>query len=171
MTLARFSRALEALLQGDLEYDGEPLAEGAGFVDALTDLLQVASPPVVLQGNRPLGQVSRQPAWVIEVGPVREGSIADGVGSALTVSGYEQGFIARVFLVLVWTENDEELAAEQRKSLPDLVVPLMLHNPCLGGVLGARVVGWEPDRGALHPQQVWRAELEIDLVISRDEVP
>jgi hypothetical protein len=146
----------------------ELVTTDATFVAAVTALLGVA----VLNGiktNRPLEDIpaGMWPCWVTELGNGTAASISNDGGFIQTLGLSQQTFKNELYLILVWKEKDRELAADARAELPVLLTQLFLRNPQPGGVDGATVIGFEPDRAINHPNQVWRAMIEADMTFMR----
>ena len=76
-------------------------------------------------------------------------------------------FTSTLELALVWKENDRAMARDQRTRLPTLVAQLLMRNPRPGGV-DAWLESWSPDRGGLHPVQVWRATVRGEYITPRE---
>ena len=158
MTPAAFDDSVRALLAG------EPV-----FTLAVTALLGV-SMVNLLESNMPVAQIpaGQFPAWVVEQG---DGAMApitnDGGGGGLVIGMSEQQFSSTLELALVWKENDRAMARDQRTRLPTLVAQLLMRNPRRGGV-DAWLESWSPDRGGLHPVQVWRATVRGEYITPRE---
>lgn len=146
MSAQAFTDGMRALLGSD-----------ATLAAAVTTL--IGAQPIVLRGNQPLGQIpaGQFPCWFVDQGPGRAAPISEHGDTFITIGSSEQQFESDVLVALVWKENDRERAADQRAQLPALLTQLMLRNPQPGGIVGAWLSDWTPDRAALHPTQLWTA--------------
>lgn len=157
MTAASFDAAVRALLTGD-----------ATFASQVGTLLGGATVGV-LESNLPIESIpsSMFPAWVVEQG---DGLLApivnDGGGGGLVIGLSEQQFSSTLEIALVWKEQDRATARNQRTALPTLVARLLMRNPKPGGA-DAWLESWVPDRGGLHPVQVWRATVRGEYITTR----
>lgn len=157
MSARAFSDGVTAALTGD-----------AAFASAITALL---GQPVtrVIDGNVPLANLPADhvPCFVVEQGDGRSASISQDNDDGIVIGLGEQQFASDLYVSMVWTQQDREIAAQQRKDLPQLFAQLMLRNPQPGGIAFASLGEWEPDRGIHHPLQVWRASLTGEYSIPR----
>lgn len=146
MSAADFADGMQTLLTGD-----------ATFVAGVQGVL--GTMPTVLRGNPPFQQIpaGQWPCWVIEQGDGNAHAVSEAGGSFLTIGTREAQFQSDLMLALVWKNDNREAAAAQRAQLPALLARLLLRNPQPGGVLGAWLQEWKPDRAALHPAQLWTA--------------
>lgn len=155
--LADFRAGLIALLTTD-----------ATFKAAVNTLLgQTVSS--ALKSNIPLSEVPSglYPCWVVELGDGTAASISNNDQAVQTIGLSQQTFTNDLELALVWIEQDRDKAADARAELPVLLTQLMLRNPMPGGIDGATLTAFQPDRGGNHPVQVWRATISGDLTIIR----
>ena len=152
-----FRTAIAALLIGD-----------ATFSAAVNALLgQTVS--TVLNSNMPTTEIpsGMYPCWVVELGDGQSASISNNETVAQTIGLSQQTFTNDLYVVLVWGEQDREKAAQARATLPVLLTQLLLRNPMPGGIDGAAVTAFQPDRGTNHPMQIWRATISGDLTFTR----
>lgn len=144
------------------------LANDATFTAAVAAALG-QSVTTVLRANTPIEQIpsGQFPCWVIEQSEGRAQSISEDGDDSMTIGGYSQSFESDLALALVWKQQDREAAADARADLPALVAQLFMRNPQPGAIVGAWLESWEPDRGALHPTQIWVANIRGQYVINR----
>ena len=139
------------------------------FIAALAELLGLPIQRIV-KSNVPLGNLPTDslPCWVLEQGEGMAASINNnGDDEGLVIGLSQQQFVSELHCSLIWSEQDREVAGEQRSDLPTLMTQLMLRNPMPGGIPFAQLREWEPDRGVNHPLQVWRATLRGEYAIPR----
>lgn len=155
--LLDFRNAVAALLTGD-----------ATFSAAVNTLLG-QTVATVLNTNMPLGEIPSglYPCWVIELGDGAAAAISNNDTAIQTIGLAQQTFVNDLYLALVWGEQDRDKAADARATLPVLLTQLLLRNPMPGGIDGATVTAFQPDRGGNHPVQIWRATVSGDLTFAR----
>lgn len=148
MSAQAFADGIRALLTGD-----------ATFSAAITAL--IGAQPGVLRGNAPFANIpaGSYPCWVVEQGNGNAQPSSEGGDTFLTIGTREGSYQSDLGVALVWKNNDREAAADQREQLSALFAQLMLRNPQPGGITAAWLEGWTPDRGALHPTQLWVATI------------
>lgn len=160
MTAKAFADGVATLLTSD-----------ATFASAVNALLgQTVSK--VLRSNTPFAELGRVgaehlPCWVVEQGDGVAAPIANDEEAFGTIGNHEQGFQSDVLIALVWKQQDREAAANVRAELPTLVARLFMRNPQPGGIVGAWLGSWEPDRGAPHPLHHWAASINGLYSVSR----
>lgn len=158
MSAADFDAGMVALVKTD-----------AVFVAAVLALIGGASVHV-LEANTPIASIPAGsfPCWTVEQGDGAAASISNaGDDEGMTIGHFEQHFSSTLELALVWKDNDRARAKAARMQLPTIMAQLLLRNPQPGGIAGAWLASWIPDRGALHPLQVWRCTIRGEYSISR----
>lgn len=146
------------------------LANDVTFTAALALLLGIGSGVLpVMRANTPLALIpaANIPGWVLEQGDGVTESITEGSDAFLTIGNYEQHFASELVVVLLWKQDDREAASNVRASLPLLLAQLFLRNPQPGGIAGAWLSDWQPDRAANHPNQIWQATIRGQYAIPR----
>lgn len=130
-----------------------------------------AVPQTIVRGNRPMQSLGQEkyPCWIVELDDLEIESLAQGSASFLAMNGSYQGVARNIRLALVWHQPDPDTAFGQRKGLEEPLVQLFLRQLDLGitGVTAAYVSRIEPDRGANHPTQIWRATVRVEYAIPR----
>lgn len=124
----------------------------------------------VLEANTPIAAIpaGSYPCWTVEQGDGQAQSISnDGDDEGMTIGHTQQQFSSTLELALVWKENDRARAKSARAQLPALLAQLLLRNPQPGDIAGAWLESWQPDRGGLHPLQVWRCTIRGEYSIPR----
>lgn len=124
----------------------------------------------VLEANKPIQSITAGsfPCWAVEQGDGQAQSISNaGDDEGMTIGHAQQQFSSSLELALVWKENDPAKAKAARAQLPAAVAQLLLRNPQPGGIAGAWLESWQPDRGGLHPLHVWRCVIRGEYSISR----
>ena len=123
----------------------------------------------VLTSNRPLAQIPANlfPCFVIEQDDGEASSAETDGDEGLTIGCGEQTFRSRLLVSLVWTDQDNDRAGVARATLPEIFTRLLLRNPQPGGVLGAWLSQWQPDKGVNHPLQIWRATITSHYTVTR----
>lgn len=159
MTALRTYRdALAALLTTD-----------AVFVAAVA---AIVGQPVttVLKSNRAAADIApgMYPCWVLEVGDGHAATVSNDAQEYQTIGLALQTAIVDMHIALVWMDQDRDHASDGRVDLPYHLTQLLLRNPQPGGCEQAVLVDWQPDRGANHPTQFWRARIASGHVIQRD---
>ena len=160
MTAKAFADGVVALLTGE-----------ATFVAAVNALVgQTVSRTV--RSNTPFAELGRLgtqdlPCWVVEQSDGAAQPIANDEDAFGTIGNHEQGFQSQVLIALVWKQQDRDAAANVRAELPTLVARLFMRNAQPGGIVGAWLASWEPDRGALHPFHTWAASINGLYSVSR----
>jgi hypothetical protein len=151
-----FADAIAALITSD-----------ATFVAALTALLGVAV-STVFRANQPIAAMPANalPCFVIEQGdgktaPTTNSQDFQTIGLAMT------SYASDLFVTLLWSDQDRDNAANARTQLPVLFAQLLMRNPQPGGIDGAVLAEWMPDRGINHPTQIWRAVIAGNYTITK----
>lgn len=166
MSLENFTAALIALVGGPSDPAQPP---DTVFLDELADLL--GTPPVVVLSNTPMQSLStahRLPVLVLEQGDGETAPISEGSEHSRTIGNYSQEFASTLSLALVWREQDRDAAFIQRTRLPAIFARLLLRNPMPGGIAGAWLDSWTPDRAVNHPLHVWGCQLRGEYEIQND---
>lgn len=151
-----FAAGVKALLSSD-----------ATFVAAIAALLGAPVVNVVI-GNIPVAEIPAGmfPCWVIEQGdgnatPTTESHEYQTIGLG------ETSYASELYAALVWIDPDPVNAGTTRGKLPTPMAQLFMRQPQPGGIDGATFAGWQPDRGANHPVQVWRAVIAGNYTITK----
>lgn len=158
MSAQAFDAAIVALLKTD-----------AVFLAAVLGLLG-ATAMQVLEANTPIASIPAGsfPCWAVEQGD----GVAQSIGNAgddegMVIGHAEQQFSSTLELALVWKDNDRARAKAARAQLPSAMAQLLLRNPQPGGIAGAWLESWQPDRGGMHPVQVWRCTIRGEYSVLR----
>lgn len=129
--------------------------------------------PSVLLGNRPFQSIGQEnyPCWVIEAGDAA--AAADAVNDdpdGLVIGSHSQGFQAEILLALVWHQQDNTKAFQQRLALLPAVARLLMRNPDLSGTAQmAWLASQNNDRQAAHPMHV--AQFSVQVLIDVRKTP
>jgi len=139
------------------------------FVAAVAALV---GQPVVqsLKSNRPIDQIpsGMYPCWVLETGDDRTVTITNDAQQFQTIGLSQQSIVKTMEIALVWMDQDRDNAANARIDLPWHLTQLLLRYPQPGGCEQAMVEECQPDRGANHPSQIWRARISSAHWIPKD---
>lgn len=147
MSLAGFHAGLKAQLLADVNLDAWATTHFGRSLTAIDGAVPVAKV-----------QPHELPALVIEMG--------DAELEPIGVGGDVQGASPEMVMAIVWSEKSPTTAFMQRLTLPELVVGAIMADDSLGGgVDGAWLADWSPDRGANHPTQVMRFTVRADLAL------
>ena len=165
MSTENFTAGVLALI-GGLEDPLQPPDQT--FLDEMEAL--IGSAPKVRTSNVPVEQIPSQelPCLVVEQGDGQTQSITEGSSQFMDIGGYEQQFSSTLAIALVWRDQDRTRAFEARTRLPEIFARLLLRNPTPGGVAGAWLTRWEPDRAVNHPLHIWACEIRGDYVTQND---
>ncbi|MDR3389926.1 MAG: hypothetical protein P4L92_23055 [Rudaea sp.] len=151
-----FASGIAALLTGD-----------ATFVAAIAALLG-APVTTVLRGNIPVSQIpaGSYPCFVVEQGDGKAAPTANTMDSQ-TIGLAMSSFESDVLVSLIWTDQNPATAAITRGKLPTPFAQLLMRNPQPGGIDGAWLGEWQPDRGVNHPTQIWRGVIAGNYTITK----
>lgn len=143
------------------------LATDATFSAAITALLGAAI-TTVLRSNLPTNQIpaGQYPCFVIEQGDGRAESTSNN-DEYQTIGLAMSSYASDLHVSLIWSDNDRANAASARAQLPTLFAQLLMRNPQPGGIDGAVLSSWMPDRGVNHPTQIWSATITGNYTITR----
>jgi len=158
VSAAAFDAGVVALIQSD-----------ATFVNGVLALIGSAS-YFVLEANTPIALIpaGEFPCFVIEQGDGQGRSISnDGSDGGMVIGAGEQQFASTIDGALIWKDLDKARAKTARATLPTLVTQLLLRNPQPGGIAGAWLEAWQPDRAANHPLHIWRFTLRGEYSVPR----
>lgn len=111
-----------------------------------------------LYGNKPIAVVdpATLPLIVLELG--------DGENESEVLGGDIANTAASIEIAFVWQEEDTAQAFTQRNELADLLPLAIMRKATLNGAAAAaELVRWSSDRGANHPNQLFRATVRVDL--------
>lgn len=158
MSAAAFDSGVVALVKND-----------ATFKAGVLGLIHAAS-YFVLDANTPIAQIptGSYPCFVIEQGDGQSASISnDGSDLGMVIGHGEQQFSSSIEGALIWMDQDRARAKVARMNMPQLVTQLLLRNPQPGGIAGAWLESWQPDRAANHPLHIWRFTIRGEYTVSR----
>ncbi|MBR0346033.1 MAG: hypothetical protein IJI03_12325 [Rudaea sp.] len=124
----------------------------------------------VIKTNRPMHEIQfgDYPCWVFEAGDGSSASVTNETSEYQSIGLSLQSSVIDMHVALVWTDQDRNRASDARVDLPFHFTQLMLRNPQPGGCEQAVLSGWQPDKGANHPTQVWYALIKSAHVVQRD---
>ncbi len=122
---------------------------------------QAIAPTKVLKSLRPFKSLGQEhfPCWIIEAGD--DQSVEEAVG------GCHQGFETEVLLALMWHQQDNDIAFNQRVDVPGALTRLFLRNPMPGGIASVHVDAVGKDRSANHPTHVVMFRLLADVSVQK----
>ena len=151
-----FANGVIALLTGD-----------AIFAAAIAALIG-ANVATVLRGNVPISNipVGSYPCFVVEQGDGKA-TPATELGEYQTIGLSETSYASDLYVSLIWIDQSRENAAATRQQLPTVFAQLFMRNPTPGGIDGAVLMEWQPDRGVNHPTQIWRGTILGNYTIPR----
>ena len=151
-----FASGIAALLAGDTTFNA-----------AITAILG-APVSTVLRGNMQISQIPAAsfPCFVVEQGdgkaaPTTETQEFQTIGLAMT------SFASDVYVSLIWMEQDPAVGAVEGARLRTPFAQVLMRQPQPGGIDGAYLGEWQPDRGVNHPTQVWRAVISGNYTITK----
>ena len=115
-------------------------------------------PLSTLYGNKPIAVVDPEtmPLIVLELG---DGEIENEV-----LGGDVAGVVANIEIAIVWQAEDTAKAFTQRSELADLMPLAVMREATLNGAAAAaELTRWSSDRGANHPNQLFRATVRTAI--------